>query len=524
MDFEPDIILQSSVEDIVNYRTEASVTQPIGSEVLGKAEEVLKQDASKVDPTQDDPPKAVPTQDAPPKEVPVEDLKHNEVPKSTTTFKMPEEIFQAARKAEGGSAESYWSHTLYRGAEVDEVPAKVKVHYCKSKHTTERVLKQYFLNKEILGFDIEWKPQSTRNSSIKKNVSLIQLATEERVALFHVALYQGDKIKDLVPPTLKKIMEDKNIMKVGVAIKADCTRLRKFLSIHSVGLFELSHLYKLVKYSDSNEHKLINKKLISLAVQVQEHLHLPLFKGDVRGSDWSLPNSLQMDQILYSASDSYAAIHLFDTLEIKRKALDPTPPRPYFVEEDKPIRLAQGIEIPTNDEMEPEEPEPLTSPKRTFSPAYLASALESLEVDPDIETAIPPTSTSTSTTPTPKPTPKTPRTPSPLVLSATSYTETYRAHHPKARATASSLRCYFLWHLNPTLTLRDMAALLRETPLQTSTVINYILEAIRMEKLPYRRERLRTVLGELPGEVVRSRYRALAKEVEGAGDGGEVDG
>jgi len=141
-------------------------------------------------------------------------------------------------------------------------------------------------------------------------------------------------------------MEDPGITKVGVAIKADCTRLRKNLSINSQGLFELSHLYKLVKFSESKDTHLINKMLVSLANQVQEHLHLPLFKGEVRGSDWS--QKLNLEQIMYAASDPYAAVQLYYTLDAKRKRLEPTPPLPWHAELNRPIRVAEGIEIPTD--------------------------------------------------------------------------------------------------------------------------------------------------------------------------------
>ena len=143
-------------------------------------------------------------------------------------------------------------------------------------------------------------------------------------------------------------MEDPGVSKLGVAIKADCTRLRKQLGINTQGLFELSHLYKLVKFSESKDTHLINKSLVSLAKQVQEHLHLPLFKGEVRGSDWS--QSLSWEQIIYAASDPYAAVQLYYVLDAKRKRLQPTPPLPWHAELDLPIRVAEGIEIPTDEE------------------------------------------------------------------------------------------------------------------------------------------------------------------------------
>jgi exonuclease 3'-5' domain-containing protein 2 len=497
-DIAPNLISHFKMEDEFISSTSDSTAAPT-------ANVPAIDDIAKTDP---------PTVDTAEEQLP-EDPEQHEIPVSTRSFKMSEEMFRGARNAAPGSPESFWSHTLYRGPEVDGVQPKVKVHYCRRKHTTQRVLEQYFLREKILGFDIEWKPDTNRNGGIKRNVSLIQLASEDRIALCHIALYPGDKMNDLVAPSLKAIMEDPSITKVGVAIKADCTRLRKFLDIHPRAIFELSHLYKLVKFSSSKDYKLINKKLVSLATQVQEHLHLPMFKGEVRSSDWT--QTLAMDQIIYSASDSYAGIHLFDTLELKRMALDPTPPRPFHAEENKPIRLAEGVEIPTDEELEPDEPE-LTTPKREYtnlSTSYLASAAESVELDPEfyIQTSLSdslslnsPSTTRSRSMPKPAPLPK-----HSLVLAAESLSTSYRDSHPKNRAAPACLRCYFIWYHNPDLSLQDIAALLREVPLQITTVVNYILESIKLEKLPFEKERLKGVLGMLPKDVAWSRYRTLAR-------------
>jgi exonuclease 3'-5' domain-containing protein 2 len=56
-------------------------------------------------------------------------------------------------------------------------------------------------------------------------------------------------------------------------------------------------------------------------------------------------------------------------------------------------------------------------------------------------------------------------------------------------------------------------------PLQTTTVVNYILEAARAEKLPFEKDRLRAVLGELPKEVVAGRYKTLIRACEAEGVG-----
>lgn len=245
------------------------------------------------------PPAAPAAPALPEPEIKVEQEASLEPPYPALEYKMSEELFYAARKAAPGTPESYWSYSLYRGLNVDGQYQKPKVHYCRSKHTTEQVCQRYFANEKVLGFDLEWVADSPRSAGPRRNVSLIQLASPSRIALFHVALFA--KNDDFVAPTFKKIMEDSEVTKVGVWIKGDATRLRTQLGIESRGLLELSHLYKLVTFSKSGQYSRINKRLISLATQVQEVLHLPMFKGqDVRSSDWTRP--LSMEQVICKPS------------------------------------------------------------------------------------------------------------------------------------------------------------------------------------------------------------------------------
>ncbi|MCJ1322850.1 hypothetical protein MMC15_008200 [Xylographa vitiligo] len=259
------------------------------------------------------------------------------------SYQIPEAKLKEAMLASRSTVPAYWQYSLYENVAGESV----KVHYCKSKQTTE-VIAKLFLDKKVIGFDVEWKPNAQYSDGIRRNVSLIQLASEERIALFHIARFsQGDTLADLLSPTLKAIMEDPKISKVGVSVKSDCTRLRKCMGIKARGLFELSHLYKLIKYS-ANDTKKIDKKLVALAKQVEDHLQLPLWKGEIRSSDWSQP--LNYQQIQYAASDSYAGLQLYDVMEGKRKSLEPTPPRPEHAELDLPIRLATSESVTTDDE------------------------------------------------------------------------------------------------------------------------------------------------------------------------------
>lgn len=439
-------------------------------------------------------------------------------------YKIPEESFDAAMKAAEGSSGSFWSYDMYRGPGGDEggreTETKVKVHYCKSAHTAERVC-QYFLNEKVIGFDLEWSTESYRSTSPRKNVSLIQLASQSRVALLHVALFPSKD--DLVPPTLKRIMEDSEITKTGVWIKGDCTRLRKYLGIESKGVFELSHLFRQVKYTRNGRHDLINKRLVSLADQVKETMHLPMFKGqDVRSSDWS--KALAMDQIVYSASDAYAAVHLYAMLNHQRQKLDPMPPLPFHVEHNQPIPLAPGLESSSSDEAENSEEEDEDIRDAGYGISMLTAEQlkafgETIEIEAgegdsndskataEAPKAAKPKSKSTATTKQPAP-PKDHR-----IVAAETWLMEYKATRPdgKTRAGPAALRAYFIWHANDDLSVDSIAKLLRDPPLQLLTVCGYILEAVKVEKLAYDKVRLRQVLDLYPPDVAQWRFATLVR-------------
>ncbi|OOQ90822.1 hypothetical protein PEBR_02755 [Penicillium brasilianum] len=230
----------------------------------------------------------------------------------------------------------FWSHSDQR-APSGQRPI---VHYCKSLESTESVAR-HFLDSKVLGFDMEWKAQASATDSIQNNLSLIQLANEERIALFQISLFKPARsLEDFVAPSLKRIIESPDITKVGVSIKADSTRLRKYLGVEARSIFELSHLYKLVKYGQA-QPKLVNKRTVNLSDQVEEHLGLPLEKTeDVRCGDWA--RSLNYRQVQYAATDPYACICLFNIMEQKRQAMNPVPPRPAHAELNLPISCPAG--------------------------------------------------------------------------------------------------------------------------------------------------------------------------------------
>ncbi|KAJ5818002.1 hypothetical protein N7447_008010 [Penicillium robsamsonii] len=239
----------------------------------------------------------------------------------------------------------FWSHSSQQSPDG----RKLIVHYCRTLQSTEEAV-QHFLGSKVIGFDMEWKAQASGWDSIQSNVSVIQIANEERIAIFQIALFKPARsLEDLVSPSLKRLIESPDVIKVGVSIKADCTRLRKYLGVDARATFELSHLYKLIKYGKDNP-KLVNKRGVNLSDQIKEHFGLPLEKSDdVRCSDWT--RLLSYRQVQYAATDPYACIRLFHTMEAKRQAMNPMPPRPAYAELNQPIVLPLGQAV--NSEEDP---------------------------------------------------------------------------------------------------------------------------------------------------------------------------
>ncbi|RMZ68196.1 3 -5 exonuclease [Pyrenophora seminiperda CCB06] len=183
---------------------------------------------------------------------------------------------------------------------------------------------------------------------LQSKVGLIQIASEDKIALFHIGLHHGTTSEEIIAPTLKRIIEDPNIGKVGVnLLEADFVRLRFWFDLNPKGAIETSHLYRLVKYGSSRP-ELVSVKLVSMAQQVEDQFGLPLYKGAVRTSDWA--HGLTRDQKDYAASDAYAGFMLYKIMNAKRLAMRPTPPMPIHADKyppgkhgmDDPILLDVG--------------------------------------------------------------------------------------------------------------------------------------------------------------------------------------
>lgn len=299
-------------------------------------------------------------------------------------FTIPAALQARLLKAKSNSTRTtYWSHTWYK--DVHNHP--VRVFYSNNLEHSEELARR-FLSERVIGFDMEWKFDVKNKgkvyTGIKDNISLIQLARDGEVALFHIARHAGEDVPSLFAPSLLKIITSPTITKTGVAIhNADASRLRKFANITARGLFELSHLYRLLKYAETQPQE-VTRGVKSLTEQVEAHLGFPLFKGPVRTSDWT--QHLTEQHRSYAAGDAYAGLILYHTMNPKRLTMDPIPPIPAFSELYLPILLGEkkvaGIRQQENPPDHTDGPLETTVPSAESSPGFEPVTEHLPEVEP----------------------------------------------------------------------------------------------------------------------------------------------
>ncbi|ORX96970.1 hypothetical protein BCR34DRAFT_497317, partial [Clohesyomyces aquaticus] len=171
---------------------------------------------------------------------------------------LPEDV--SGQWFSGPTQQRWWNRALYRGPKDQAV----QILYAKTKAESEAIAKQ-FLNKPIVGFDMEWPWDSEKRKRLQDKVGLIQIACEDMIGLFHIGLHIGRTCDDIIAPSLRKIIESPNITKTGVAVlNADFSRLIKFFGLKPKAAFELSHLHRLVTFGP-RKPELITTKLVKLA-------------------------------------------------------------------------------------------------------------------------------------------------------------------------------------------------------------------------------------------------------------------
>ncbi len=147
-----------------------------------------------------------------------------------------------------------------------------------------------------LGFDTETKPNFKRGC--RNQVALLQLSGHSQCYLFRLC-------KTGLPDSLKELLEDKSIRKIGLSIHDDFHNLKALSpNIKPDGFIDLQPFVKNFLISDnslSRIHAVIFGERISKNQQL---------------SNWEAPE-LKPHQCLYAALDAFACLKIYEYLNTK---------------------------------------------------------------------------------------------------------------------------------------------------------------------------------------------------------------
>ncbi len=177
---------------------------------------------------------------------------------------------------------------------IHELPVKKfegKIFLIDTPGNTDN-LKDIIEDIKIFGFDTETRP--TFRKGRFNNTALVQLVTSDKAFLFRINLTG-------IPDILVRIIENKDIIKVGVAIRHDLISLQKLRSFNPSGFIDLQQYVEQFGIRDKGLRKL-----------TANILGLRLVKGQ-QTSNWESKRLLQT-QLEYAATDAWVCYEMYRKL------------------------------------------------------------------------------------------------------------------------------------------------------------------------------------------------------------------
>lgn len=147
----------------------------------------------------------------------------------------------------------------------------------------------------VVGFDTETKPSFTKG--VTHRVSLLQLSCQDRVYIFRLLRMSPEAVT-----SVRAIVEDKGVVKVGVGVHDDARILKSDHEWTPSGMLELRRM---------TVEKAIQVGSLS---KIYALLYGKRLTKGQRLSDWER-DSLTEAQINYAGLDAWAGLQIFRTLE-----------------------------------------------------------------------------------------------------------------------------------------------------------------------------------------------------------------
>lgn len=213
------------------------------------------------------------------------------VPASSPSSSMPQYTYKRPHGVVQRAIQTILKQSPYTHA----IPT---LHYVTKSHLVDKLLPPALAHTDtlggIVGLDIEW------NFGLRMGKTAVaQLATANDIFVIHLS-----QMKRL-PDTLVAMLQDPHILKSGVAVRQDLSKLQRDFGIETCGALELSR----IAWKLDPERWSGRRALISLRDLCAAYLGCDLAKGPTRTSSWTqVP--LTNEQITYAASDAYVSLEL----------------------------------------------------------------------------------------------------------------------------------------------------------------------------------------------------------------------
>lgn len=170
-------------------------------------------------------------------------------------------------------------------------PGEIKVISCEEDLN---IWLPTLLKSRIIGFDTETKPSFKKGQT--NSVALLQIASDEIALIIRLA-------STGIPKSLLKVLQDKNIIKVGAAIHDDIKSLQKIQTFKPQGFIDLQNF--------AVEKGIENKSVRKLAAIV---LNVRVSKSQ-QLSNWE-SETLTEAQLQYAAIDSWICSEIYKKMII----------------------------------------------------------------------------------------------------------------------------------------------------------------------------------------------------------------
>eukprot|EP01083_Nonionella_stella_P126559 383102_1 len=155
----------------------------------------------------------------------------------------------------------------------------------------------------LLGLDCEWTPSMPQFHQKQYKIGLFQLATDTTILLIRL-----NKMNYVIPESLQSLLTNDKILKCGVGIHQDVTKIFRDYGIKTMGVIELNDIYKLSSYFDPSD---MRTKSLKTMYQITCGQSMKYKHKTVTLSHWNSYDALTMPQVHYAADDALVGQTMF---------------------------------------------------------------------------------------------------------------------------------------------------------------------------------------------------------------------